>query len=114
MGRREVGKCKYEERDYELVYTDAETRIDTYTLGEILEELESGKIIDDIAEQRDADQWVVKDKSMLVHTVLVNLSILPISLTQQGTGKGATKIFSDGKQRMTTHGHLAQRTMLDI
>lgn len=102
MGRRKVGQCKYEERDYELVYTNAETRTDTYTLGEILEDLEAGNIIDSIAEQRDADMWSLKDKSMLVHTVLFNLSILPISLTQQGTGKGAKKILSDGKQRLTS------------
>lgn len=102
MAKRKVGVCKYEEKDYELIYTDAETRIDTYTLGEILEELESGKIKDDIAEQRDADQWSLKDKSMLIHTVFTNLSILPISMTQQGTGKGAVKILSDGKQRISS------------
>ncbi len=98
---RKPGICKYEEKDYEMVYTLAETRIDTYSLGQLLRDLKYGKIQDDMSMQRDANQWSAKDKSMLMHTVFINLSILPISLIQKGTGGGVVKLLSDGKQRLS-------------
>ena len=98
---RTPGTCKYEEKDYEMVYTLAETRIDTYSLGQLLKDMRMGKIRDDMSMQRDANQWTPKDKSMLMHTVFVNLSILPISLIQTGTGGGVVKLLSDGKQRLS-------------
>ena len=101
MPSRKPKMCNYDERDYDLVYTPAETRIDTYSLGELLNDLNNGRIVDDLSMQRDADQWSLKDKSMLVHTVLANLSILPISLIQKGTGSGVIKVLSDGKQRLS-------------
>ena len=98
---RKPGLCKYEEKDYEVVYTVAETRIDSYSLGQLLRDLQYGKIQDDMSMQRDANQWSLKDKSMLMHTVFINLSILPISLIQKGTGGGVVKLLSDGKQRLS-------------
>ena len=104
---RKPGICKYEEKDYEVVYTLAETRIDSYSLGQLLKDLRSGKILDDMSMQRDANQWSPKDKSMLMHTVFVNLSILPISLIQKGTGGGVVKLLSDGKQRLSNFAQYA-------
>lgn len=98
---RNPGICKYEEKDYEMVYTLAETRIDSYSLGQLLNDLRLGRIQDDMSMQRDANQWTPKDKSMLMHTVFINLSILPISLIQTGTGGGVVKLLSDGKQRLS-------------
>lgn len=98
---RTPGICKYEEKDYEMVYTVAETRIDSYSLGQLLNDLRLGRIQDDMSMQRDANQWTPKDKSMLMHTVFINLSILPISLIQKGTGGGVVKLLSDGKQRLS-------------
>lgn len=98
---RKPGLCKYEEKDYEMVYTLAETRIDSYSLGQLLNDLRLSRIQDDMSMQRDANQWTPKDKSMLIHTVFVNLSILPISLIQKGTGGGVVKLLSDGKQRLS-------------
>lgn len=107
MMARKPGICKYEEKDYEVVYTLAETRIDTYSLGQLLKDLRNGKIRDDMSMQRDANQWSPKDKSMLMHTVFVNLSILPISLIQTGTGGGVVKLLSDGKQRLSNFAQYA-------
>ena len=94
-----IKQCKSEEQDYELVYSNAETTIDHYSLEQILNDIDDGSIIDDIPTQRDANQWAKKDKSLLIHTVLLNLSILPISMVQCGTGSGAIKKLIDGKQR---------------
>ena len=58
---RKPGLCKYEEKDYEMVYTLAETRIDSYSLGQHLRDLKHGKIQDDMSMQRDANQWSAKD-----------------------------------------------------
>ena len=104
---RKPGICKYEEKDYEMVYTLAETRIDNYSLGQLLKDQKNGKIQDDMSMQRDANQWTPKDKSMLMHTVFVNLSILPISLIQKGTGGGVVKLLSDGKQRLSNFAQYA-------
>lgn len=104
---RKPGLCKYEEKDYEVVYTVAETRIDSYSLGQLLRDLQYGKIQDDMSMQRDANQWSPKDKSMLMHTVFINLSILPISLIQKGTGGGVVKLLSDGKQRLSNFAQFA-------
>lgn len=98
---RKVGKCNAEEKNYELVYSDADTIIDHFSLEQILSDIDDGTIVDDIAIQRDADQWKKKFKTLLVHTVLINLSILPISMVQRGTGGGVKKQLIDGKQRLS-------------
>lgn len=99
---RKVGKCPEAERRYELVFSDADTTIDYFSLEQILSDIDDGTIIDDIATQRDSDMWAKKSKTLLVHTVLSNLSILPISLVQNGTGGGIKKKLIDGKQRLST------------
>lgn len=99
---RKVGICKPDEKDYQIVYSQADTIIAEFTLGELLNAIKRGKIIDNMSIQRDANQWSNKDKSLLIHTILINLSILPISLTQKGTGAGAIKLLIDGKQRLST------------
>lgn len=93
-------KCSEEERDYKLVFSEADTKIEEHTLGELLEDLETNYIIDNIAIQRDSGLWSAKDSSLLIHTILAGLSILPISLDQKGTGDGAVRRLTDGKQRL--------------
>lgn len=98
---REPGVCKYEEKDYEMVYSFAETNIESHNLGLLIHDMMKGKIRDDMSMQRDANQWSLKDKSMLMHTVFINLSIIPISLIQNGSGGGIVRYLLDGKQRMS-------------
>lgn len=92
--------CIPEEKDYRLVFSKADTIIEEHSLGELLEDLERGYIVDDIAMQRDSGQWSGKDMSLLIHTVLKGLSIYPISLDQENTGSGQIKRLTDGKQRL--------------
>lgn len=92
--------CIPEEKDYRLVFSKADTIIEEHSLGELLEDLERGYIVDDIAMQRDSGQWSGKDSSLLIHTVLKGLSIYPISLDQENTGSGQIKRLTDGKQRL--------------
>lgn len=93
-------KCKPEEQDYKLAVSSADTIIGEQSLGALLEDMQRGYIVDDISMQRDSGQWSKKDMSLLVHTVLIGLSIAPISLDQEGTGDGVVKRLTDGKQRM--------------
>lgn len=92
--------CIPEEKDYRLVFSKADTIIEEHSLGELLEDLEKGYIVDDIAMQRDSGLWSSKDSSLLIHTVLKGLSIYPISLDQEDTGSGQIKRLTDGKQRL--------------
>lgn len=92
--------CIPEEKDYRLVFSKADTIIEEHSLGELLEDLERGYIVDDISMQRDSGQWSSKDSSLLIHTALKGLSIYPISLDQENTGSGQIKRLTDGKQRL--------------
>lgn len=95
-------RIKAEEDTYEAIFSDAKTVIETYSLYEILRDINEGYIIDDMSIQREDEQLTKKAQSLLVHTVLVNLSILPISLAQYGTGAAVIKMLIDGKQRTST------------
>lgn len=100
MAKSKEKVCISEEKDYRLVFSKADTIVEEHSLGELLEDLEKGYIVDDIAMQRDSGQWSSKDSSLLIHTVLKGLSIYPISLDQEDTGSGQIKRLTDGKQRL--------------
>lgn len=95
-------RIKAEEDTYEAIFSDANTIIETRSLWEIINDINEGYIKDDMSIQRDDGQLPLKDQSLIVHTVLVNLSINPISMAQQGTGAGIIRLLIDGKQRTST------------
>lgn len=95
-------RIKAEEDTYEAIFSDANTIIETRSLWEIINDINEGYIKDDMSIQRDDGQLPLKDQSLIVHTVLVNLSINPISMAQQGTGAGIVRLLIDGKQRTST------------
>ena len=89
-----------------------EVHIDqSYSLRDMLQDVQDGILNVDYLLQRDAEQWKPKEKSLLIDSVLRGVVIKPITVMQKGTGDDAEKFLTDGKQRVTT---LAQFKSLNL
>ena len=80
-----------------------EVHIDqSYSLRDLIQDVKEDVLDINYLLQRDGEQMRLKDKSLLIDSVLRGIVIKPITVMQRGTGEEAERFLTDGKQRVTT------------